>query len=115
MAAEAALKSDKTLAANYLNEIRKRSPKLSLTNESTISLDIIAEERSKELAGEGHRFFDMIRWNKSIEFNDEFGAINTNDNRKKIIDRSLNKTILPIFLDEMNTNPGIAAQQNPGY
>lgn len=115
MAAEAALKSDKTLAANYLNEIRKRSPKLSLTNESTISLDIIAEERSKELVGEGHRFFDMIRWNKSIEFNDEFGAINTNDNRKKIIDRSLNRTILPIFIDEINTNPGIGAQQNPGY
>lgn len=114
MAAEAALKSDKALAASYLNEIRKRSPKLSLTNESTISLDVIAEERSKELAGEGHRFFDMIRWNKNIEFNDELGSINT-IHRTKIIDRSLNKTILPIFIDEINANPGIGAQQNPGY
>ncbi|MEN5436342.1 RagB/SusD family nutrient uptake outer membrane protein [Sphingobacterium faecium] len=114
MAAEAALKSDKTLAANYLNEIRKRSPKLSLTNESTISLDIIAEERSKELAGEGHRFFDMIRLNKAIEFNDEFGSINA-IHRTKTINRSFNKTILPIFIDEINANPGIGAQQNPGY
>lgn len=114
MAAEAALKSDKTLAANYLNEIRKRSPKLSLTNESTISLDIIAEERSKELAGEGHRFFDMIRLNKTIEFNDEFGSINA-IHRTKTINRSFNKTILPIFIDEINANPGIGAQQNPGY
>jgi hypothetical protein len=114
MAAEAALKSDKALAASYLNEIRKRSPKLSLTNESTISLDVIAEERSKELAGEGHRFFDMIRWNKKIEFNDELGSINT-IHRTKTIDRSLNKTILPIFTDEINANPGIGAQQNPGY
>ncbi|MDH5827711.1 RagB/SusD family nutrient uptake outer membrane protein [Sphingobacterium faecium] len=114
MAAEAALKSDKALAATYLNAIHMRSPNLALADATTINLDMIADERSKELAGEGHRFFDMIRWNKTIEFNDELGSINTT-NRGKTIDRKSNKTILPIFLDEMNTNPGIAAQQNPGY
>ncbi|UIR56578.1 RagB/SusD family nutrient uptake outer membrane protein [Sphingobacterium sp. SRCM116780] len=114
MAAEAALKSDKALAATYLNEIRKRSPNLAAADAATINLDMIADERSKELAGEGHRFFDMIRWNKTIVFNDEFGAINT-IHRTKTIDRTFNKTILPIFLDEINANPGIGAQQNPGY
>jgi hypothetical protein len=114
MAAEAALKSDKALAAIYLNAIHKRSPNLALADATTINLDMIADERSKELAGEGHRFFDMIRWNKTIEFNDELGLNNT-IHRKKTIDRTFNKTILPIFLDEINSNPGIGAQQNPGY
>ncbi|KKX47060.1 hypothetical protein L950_0228530 [Sphingobacterium sp. IITKGP-BTPF85] len=66
------------------------------------------------MAGEGHRFFDMIRLNKAIEFNDEFGSINA-IHRTKTINRSFNKTILPIFIDEINANPGIGAQQNPGY
>ncbi|WP_293944516.1 MULTISPECIES: RagB/SusD family nutrient uptake outer membrane protein [unclassified Sphingobacterium] len=117
IAAESALLKptpDKSLAAIYLNAIRQRSPKLDAATSNTITLDMIADERSKELLGEGHRFFDMMRWNKSITFDDDLGNISTT-NRPKTIDRTFFKTILPISLDEMNANPAIANQQNPSY
>lgn len=114
IAAEAALISNKQLAVDYLNEIRKRSPNLAPATVSTITLDMIAEERSKELIGEGHRFFDMIRWNKTIEFNDDLGNLAIT-HRGTSIDRSFYKTLLPIAIGEINSNPEIKSQQNPGY
>jgi hypothetical protein len=114
IAAEAALTSNPAKAATYLNAIRKRSPNLAPATAQTVSLDMIADERSKELFGEGHRFFDMIRWNKPITFNDELGNLAIT-HRNKTIDRSFYKTILPIAIGEINANPGIKAQQNPGY
>lgn len=114
IAAEAAFHSDKTLAATYLNAIRKRSPNLAPATAATITLDMIMEERSKELFTEGQRFFDMLRWNVPITFNDEFGGI-TVPHRPKTIDRTFQKVILPIPQDEINANPGMQAQQNPGY
>ena len=117
IAAEAALRAtspDLTKAATYLNQIRKRASQLEPATASTITLDMIADERSKELIGEGHRFFDMIRWNKTIKFDDQLGAVST-IHRESTIDRSFYKTILPIPLAEMNANPEIAKQQNAGY
>ena len=114
IAAEAAYYTDKTLAANYLNQIRKRSPTLAPATAATITLDMIMEERSKELFAEGQRFFDMLRLNLPITFNDEFGGI-TVSQRPKTIDRSFQKTSLPIPQDEINANPGLEVQQNPGY
>lgn len=114
LAAEAALTADKTLAAEYLNVVRQRSPNLAPATESTIDIDMILNERSKELFGEGDRFFDMMRLNQSVTFDDEFGAV-PNSHRPKTIDRTFEKIILPISQDEINANPGIKAQQNPGY
>jgi tetratricopeptide (TPR) repeat protein len=114
IAAEAALPTDKTKAAGYLQQIRKRSPGLIPATSANITTDMILDERSKELYGEGQRFFDMIRLNKSITFNDEVGSIFAPD-RPKTIDRTFFRTRLPISQDEINANPGIAAQQNPGY
>lgn len=117
IAAEAALRSstpDLTKAANYLQQIRKRAPNLTAATSTTVTLDMIANERSKELVGEGHRFFDMMRWNKVIEFDDALGAVSTIHRTNKI-DRTFFKTILPISQDESNANPEIAKQQNPGY
>lgn len=119
IAAEAALNlttPDKTKAASYLNSIRKRAPKLDPATETTVTMDMIADERSKELFAEGHRFFDMMRWNKSIEYNDDFisPAVQIS-HRSKTIDRTFYKTILPIPKAELDANPAIASQQNPGY
>lgn len=117
IAAEASLHSstpDKTAAANYLNAIRKRSPHLPQATASTITDDIIMDERSKELFGEGQRFFDMIRKNRTIIFNDDFQDVAVHT-REKSIDRSFYKIILPISQDEINANPTIAKQQNKGY
>lgn len=114
IAAEAALPTDATKAATYLNAIRKRAPNLAAATAATVTVDMILDERSKELYGEGQRFFDMIRLNKSITFNDEVIAISV-PTRPKTIDRSFFKTLLPISQAEINANPGIGAQQNPQY
>jgi hypothetical protein len=114
IAAEAALPTDKLLAATYLNAIRKRAPNVTPATAVNITLDMILEERSKELFGEGQRFFDLIRLNKSISFDDAFGGL-TITSRPLIITRGFYKTILPIPQEEINTNPGLAAQQNPEY
>lgn len=114
IAAEAALTLDKEKAANYLNEIRKRAPNVAPATSETVSLEMIADERSKELFGEGHRFFDMIRWNRPITFNDELGNLAIT-HRETTIDRSFYKTLLPITITEINSNPEIKTQQNPGY
>ena len=114
IAAEAALSTNTTKAANYLNAIRQRNPSAVLATPVTVTLDMILDEKSKELYGEGQRFFDLIRTNKSITYNDEFGNLTINT-RPKTIDRTFNKTLLPIPQTEINANPGIKAQQNPGY
>ncbi|MBR5856258.1 MAG: RagB/SusD family nutrient uptake outer membrane protein, partial [Bacteroidales bacterium] len=117
IAAEAALRQatpDKAAAVKYLNNIRKRSPGLAPATEATISLDMILDEKSKELYGEGHRFWDMIRCNKTMTFDDELGGIYT-VHRESTVDRTHPKTLLPIFQSEINANPEIEKQQNPGY
>ena len=114
IAAEAALESDKTKAAEYLNAIRMRSPNLEPATESTVSIEMILDERSKELFTEGHRFFDMMRLDQSITYNDDLGEVPI-AHRDKTIDRGFYKTILPIPQAEINANPAIGDQQNPGY
>lgn len=116
-AAEAALKKstpDLPSAVKYLNAVRKRAPKLAAATTTTISENMIINEKSKELLGEGQRFFDMLRLNKSITFNDEYVGV-TMSHRNKTIDRTFFKTILPIAQTEIDATPELANQQNPGY
>jgi hypothetical protein len=114
IAAEAALASDKEAAAGYLNEIRRRSPGLEPKGKDNITLDDIINERRKEFYGEGDRFFDLIRCNKTIEFNDDLANAPVTQ-RGKTIDRTYGKIVLPIDQDELNANPAIRDQQNPAY
>ncbi|MCE5321216.1 MAG: RagB/SusD family nutrient uptake outer membrane protein [Bacteroidales bacterium] len=107
---------DKVKASNYLNEIRKRAPALIPSTSTTVTLDMIIDEKSKEFFAEGQRYFDMIRLNKTITFNDDFikpAVIITH--RTVSIDRTFYKAILPISKSEIDANPAIAGQQNPGY
>jgi hypothetical protein len=63
----------------------------------------VLNERWKELAFEGHRRMDLLRRGLPLRAgnaNAAFGA---------------NKTILPIPQREVDNNPGLAGQQNPGY
>jgi len=117
IAAEAALKKsspDAAKAASYLNAVRKRAPALAPVTAANVTEQNILDEKSKELLCEGSRFFDMIRANKSITFNDEHVGV-TMSHRSKTIDRTFFKTILPIAQSDINANPGLGAQQNPGY
>lgn len=115
IAAEAALRKatpDKELACERLNAIRKRSPNLAPATEETITLDMILSEKSKEFHGEGQRYWDLIRCNKTIEFNDDLYGIPV-QRRDKTIDRTSHLTILPIPESEMIINENM--EQNPGY
>ena len=64
MAAEADVQSGGANAETYLNEVRARAYGDSSHDFSATEgdlLDAIYLERRKELAGEGHRFFDLVR------------------------------------------------------
>jgi len=70
MAAEALNRTGSDAAARgYLNQVRERAWGNTSQNEllatGTDLLDIILEERRKELFGEGHRFFDLVRTNRA--------------------------------------------------
>lgn len=62
-------------------------------------------ERRRELCFEGHRFFDMRRYRQPI----------TKETIKKTLEVGNHRWIMPIPLAEMQGNPVIAQQQNPGY
>ncbi len=67
-------------ALNYLNRVRDRArgdnpdvlPDITTTNQEELK-DIIIEERHRELALEGHRYFDLVRTRKAPEVLGEFG------------------------------------------
>ncbi len=73
MAAEAAIMlSDNTKASDYINRIRTRARvcgggavPADLTG--TITLEQLISERRIELAFEGRRYFDMVRWNIAVD------------------------------------------------
>ncbi|MDR0371294.1 MAG: RagB/SusD family nutrient uptake outer membrane protein [Prevotellaceae bacterium] len=113
IAAEAAVKeNDNSNALKYLNEIVKRAnPNKEL--KGVVTLDRVLLERRKELVGEGHRFYDAMRNNQTIERKGKShnSALLTPETRK--FDQHFEKIVLPIPSGEINANPNI--KQNPGY
>lgn len=116
-AAEAAVKeSDNDAAVKYLDAIVKRAnPKKNVVGKTLTVLDVL-NERRKELVGEGHRMFDVLRNGMTVERIDE----NDSDIAKTVhnttvmkFDWTYYKVVLPIPKWEKNTNPNI--EQNPEY
>lgn len=115
VASEAAVKlGDNAQALKYLNTIVQRAnPEKEV--EGTVTLERVLTERRKELVGEGHRLFDAMRNNQTIE---RKGASHTSNLLKpetRKYDWNYHKIILPIPREEINVNPNIANQQNAGY
>ena len=106
MAAEAhARKSspDNLKSNSYLNMVRSRAfsdniSQISLSGEALV--DAIFNERRVEFAGEGHRFFDLVRTGKAQDFIDGF-VINKHE-------------IFPVPLQEIQFSSG-NWNQNQGY
>lgn len=76
---------------------------------------LILKERSKELLAEGHRFFDLIRLNKSVVFDPSKDFVIAPNGRQDSFNWDYYKIVLPIPLAEINANPEIKSQQNSGY
>ena len=111
MKAEALNELGKTSEAiEPLFEVRKRAGLDNRADLETLSQNQmrakIRDERRIELAFEGNRWFDMIRWDNgqyALDFLHSIGKINaTNKN-----------LLLPIPQKEIDTNPNL--KQNPGY
>lgn len=112
IAAEAALtltgeKKDKGL--KYLNEIVSRGNPDNSVDMDEYTLERVLEERRKELVGEGHRFFDVLRNGMKII---RTGNLHL-ENAVKEIDWNYEKCVLPIPEDQFVFNPDM--EQNPGY
>ncbi|WP_242203294.1 RagB/SusD family nutrient uptake outer membrane protein [Aestuariivivens insulae] len=95
MAAEAEAQSGGANAETYLNMVRARAygdNSMDYAASEGPLLDAIYEERRKELAGEGHRFFDLVRTGRAKAAFDaynaskpeDFVAVNFTENKNEV-------------------------------
>jgi len=96
-------------ARMYLNYIRTRRNASQITATGSALLEAIIEERRLELAFEGDRYMDLQRLMlpvvRSVNYPASARTIPYTDFRR----------ILPIPQAEVDANPNIREQQNPGY
>ena len=129
VAAEAYLMAGQTAQAlEKLNAVRKRAglANLSSFNGYTVEystpssftlrdIDVILDERARELYAEGHRWTDLRRTKQLIRYNVAFNMyINTASQMADVAGNY--KWLRPIPENEISSNTGITvADQNPGY
>lgn len=117
-AAEAAVKTnDNAKATQYLQAIALRANPAYVLPEQ-ISLDNVLDERRKELVGEGHRMFDLLRNDKKVIRLDIKDSHMTKikffaEKKSKEFDRNYYRSVLPIPQREINSNHNIV--QTQGY
>jgi hypothetical protein len=110
----AARNSDEASALAWLNTLMtNRDPAFAGYSDTGPALiaDIV-QERRKELAFEGDRFFDLNRLGQAVNRGSNPGAIAT---APLTIAYPDSKRLAPIPNNEIQANPNIAPQQNPGY
>ena len=116
MYAEALNNNGKTaLALQSLNIIRKRA---GLTERTDLNADqtqlAIEQERRVELAFEGHRWHDLIRWGKDVSTMTAFRAkYTTLDAINANMSPAPERRLFAIPVREITLNPDLL--QNPGY
>lgn len=123
--AEAAAMSGQNDKANKaLNDIRKARIEM-YASENYAGQTLINEvrkERTRELIGEGYRISDLRRWNLGfsretnyeLEYEDVPGILMPASTIVKYQPGD-HRLILPIPTAEMQANPQLSGQQNPGY
>ena len=105
-------------AVQYLDKIVNRAnPDKHVDASATVTVDQVLEERRKELVGEGHRMFDLLRNGKSRERKDESNKAlsktsHTCSDEFMTIGLDNYKIVLPIPLAERNVSH---LPNNPGY
>ncbi|WBL26407.1 RagB/SusD family nutrient uptake outer membrane protein [Zunongwangia sp. HGR-M22] len=109
-AAEAYLQlNDKSTAAERLNTIRSRAGLDSSLSSEDVDIDLILDERARELVGEVNRWMDLKRTGKLIERvleHNPHAALNNAIQEKHLL--------RPIPQTEID-NTGGSITQNPGY
>ena len=125
IAAEAYLGlNDLSNAGNYLNQLMSnRIVGFQNANytDATILMNAIKAERHRELVGEGFRLTDLKRWGEGVKRENSVqdqnlvlypGAETTTGLSKDADDPRM---LWPIPKAEMDVNPQLKGQQNPGY
>lgn len=105
LAAEAYQKTgDNANALKYINQVRARVGLAAVATTGQATFDQIVHERQVELAYEGCRFWDLVRWGLADQELKSLGFVKGKHEH------------FPIPLDEMNGNTALKpADQNPGY
>lgn len=118
MAAEAEAHSGGANVEDYLNQVRERAygdDSHDYSSSEGDILDAIYTERRKELAGEGHRFFDLVRTGKAKAAFDAYNATKP-DGFLDIDFKENQHELFPIPLVELQLANAIERWgQNPGY
>ena len=115
--AEAQFKQGKLqLAADNLNVLRKRAfpdyPASGKLLAADITLNLILDERARELIGEENRRMTLMRTGTLVE---RSLRLNANDAQHPTTGLTATNTLLPIPLTEIQLNKDAVITQNPGY
>ena len=113
IAAEASARlGNDTDAKMYLNTLMaQRDPSLTYTSSGSQLINDIITERRKELAFEGDRLFDLNRLMLPVVREANAGSLPAD----LTIPFDDTRRIYPIPQDELQANPNLATEQNPGY
>ena len=96
-------------ARNYLNKVRKRVGLPDVTSSGDALFEAIKLERRLELALEGERYFDLLRWGDAEKV---LGPLGYKDGTPGVKTNGL----FPIPQSEINRTTGeYVLEQNPGY
>ena len=109
IAAEASYPSNTADALKYVNEVTSRRGATAIASSGSALLEDIITERRKELAFEGERYLDMQRLQRNIVRSKNYPASALS------IDFTNFRRIMPIPQGELDANPSIKLQQNPGW
>ena len=109
IAAEASLPGDETGAKTYANYITSRRGATAIASTGTQLFEDIITERRKELAFEGDRYLDLQRLKRDIARSSNYPSAAQN------IPYSNFRRLFPIPQAEVDANPNIRGQQNPGW
>ncbi len=125
MYAEACLGAgDEGMATTYLNKVRERAGLATYpgygfaVNGQTIASPTLEQalrhERRMELAMEGHRWFDLVRWSDTKAHMEAYQATESDEAKAQMAVFQAGKhEIFPIPAEERQLNPALT--QNPGY
>lgn len=103
--AEGNFRAGSSIGASPLDDINTLRTRAGLSNLTTVDLDVILNERRKELAFEGQRRMDLMRNGMSLR--------RLGQEQEALSAPGMDRTIYPIPQDFVDLSPFV--EQNPGY
>jgi len=99
-----------TIAAGYLSDLRTRANNTNTISSGDLSLDLILDERARELHWEAHRRQDLIRFDKFTGGNYNWAWKGNGSNG---ISLPAHFNVYPVPTNSLSSNPNLT--QNTGY